>query len=140
MSATEKATAQTRGDPHDEITSNETHQHSFVPSAKGHLLPRNDSSDGNVLTVDWDGSDDPKNPRKYIALSPFVSSLLHVHSWSPRQKWGIIAIASAFTFLSAIASTMIAPASEQLAERFDIHNSVLLAMPTSIFVLAYGAY
>jgi hypothetical protein len=35
---------------------------------------------------------------------------------------------------------MIAPASRQLAERFDIHSTVLLAMTTSIFVLAYGAY
>lgn len=35
---------------------------------------------------------------------------------------------------------MIAPASGQLAERFDIHSTVLLAMTTSIFVLGYGAY
>lgn len=35
---------------------------------------------------------------------------------------------------------MIAPASRQLAERFDIHSTVLLAMTTSVFVLAYGAY
>jgi MFS family permease len=35
---------------------------------------------------------------------------------------------------------MIAPASEQLAERFDIRNSALLAMTTSVFVLAYGRY
>jgi hypothetical protein len=33
---------------------------------------------------------------------------------------------------------MIAPASSQLAERFDIHSSVLIAMTTSVFVLAYG--
>jgi MFS family permease len=35
---------------------------------------------------------------------------------------------------------MIAPASEQLAKRFDIHSTVLLAMTTSVFVLAYGGY
>jgi MFS family permease len=35
---------------------------------------------------------------------------------------------------------MIAPASEQLAEHFDIRNSALLAMTTSVFVLAYGRY
>ena len=33
---------------------------------------------------------------------------------------------------------MIAPASRQLAENLDIHSSVLLAMTTSVFVLAYG--
>lgn len=35
---------------------------------------------------------------------------------------------------------MIAPASGQLAEHFDIHSTVLLAMITSVFVLAYGGY
>jgi len=35
---------------------------------------------------------------------------------------------------------MIAPASEQLATRFDIHSTVLLAMTTSIFILGYGGY
>jgi hypothetical protein len=33
---------------------------------------------------------------------------------------------------------MIAPASSQLAEQFDIHSSVLIAMNVSVFVLAYG--
>jgi hypothetical protein len=47
---------------------------------------------------------------------------------------------SAFTFISPVSSSMIAPASRQLAERFDIHSTVLLAMTTSIFVLAYGAH
>ena len=35
---------------------------------------------------------------------------------------------------------MIAPASGQLAERFNIHSTVLLAVITSVFVLAYGGY
>jgi MFS family permease len=33
---------------------------------------------------------------------------------------------------------MIVPASSQLAERFDIHSSVLIAMTVSVFILAYG--
>ena len=33
---------------------------------------------------------------------------------------------------------MIAPASNQLAEQFDIHSSVLIAMTVSVFILAYG--
>ena len=35
---------------------------------------------------------------------------------------------------------MIAPASGQLAERFDIHSTALLAMTTSVFILGYGAH
>jgi hypothetical protein len=35
---------------------------------------------------------------------------------------------------------MIAPASRQVAEQFDIHSTVILAMTTSVFVLGYGVY
>jgi hypothetical protein len=141
MSSTEGTTSQTHRDLHEEIASSDTHQHSLTPSATtGHLLPRNGTSDNNVLFVDWDGPDDPENPRKYTALSAFVSPFLHVHSWSPGRKWRITFIVSAFTFISPLASSVIAPASEQLAERFDIRNAVLLAMTTSAFVLAYGVY
>jgi multidrug resistance protein len=45
---------------------------------------------------------------------------------------------SAFTFISPVSSSMIAPASEQLAKHFDIHSTVLLAMTTSIFILGYA--
>lgn len=64
---------------------------------------------------------------------------LHDRSWSPGRKWGTTLIVSAFTFISPVSSSIIAPASKQLVERFDIHSPVLLAMITSIFVLAYGA-
>jgi hypothetical protein len=70
----------------------------------------------------------------------FRLTALHVRSWSSRHKWGATFIVSAFTFITPVASAMIAPASNQLAERFDIHNTVLLAMTISIFVLAYGLY
>ena len=33
---------------------------------------------------------------------------------------------------------MIAPATGQLAERFDIHSPTILAMISSVFVLGYG--
>jgi hypothetical protein len=45
---------------------------------------------------------------------------------------------SAFTFISPVSSTMIAPASGQLAEQFGIDSTVVLAMTTSVFVLGYG--
>jgi hypothetical protein len=59
-------------------------------------------------------------------------------SWSFSKKWRATIIVSAFTFISPLSSTMIAPASGQLAEHFDIHSTVMLAMTTSIFVLGYG--
>jgi hypothetical protein len=61
-----------------------------------------------------------------------------VCSWNFSKKWGATVIVSAFNFISPVSSTMIAPASGQLAEQFGIDSTVLLAMTTSVFVLGYG--
>ncbi|KAN0121131.1 MFS general substrate transporter [Russula decolorans] len=91
---------------------------------ESHLLPPSNirNLDDHILTVDWDGPDDPANPR----------------NWSFSKKWQATMIVSAFTFISPVSSSMIAPASRQLAERFDIHSTVILAMTTSVFVLGYA--
>ena len=60
------------------------------------------------------------------------------YSWGFKQKWAATAIVSAFTFISPVSSSMIAPASGQLAEQFGIESSVVIALTTSVFVLAYG--
>jgi hypothetical protein len=70
--------------------------------------------------------------------SYFVPRFSHVYSWNLRRKFGTIVSATAFTFITAAASSTITPASQQLAERFDFHNTVLLAVTTSVFVLANG--
>lgn len=59
-------------------------------------------------------------------------------SWSYKRKWAATAIVSAFTFISPVSSSMIAPASNQLAEQFGITSSAIIALTTSVFVLAYG--
>ncbi|KAI0266420.1 MFS polyamine transporter [Gloeopeniophorella convolvens] len=94
---------------------------STVSNARS-VTPNDDSPDDHVLIVDWDGPDDPENPR----------------NWTFKKKWGATLIVSAFTFISPVSSSMIAPASEKLAERFNIHSTVLIAMTTSVFVLAYA--
>ncbi|KLO06430.1 MFS polyamine transporter [Schizopora paradoxa] len=76
----------------------------------------------DVIIVDWDGPDDPCNPR----------------NWSYKKKWASTAIVSAFTFMSPLSSSMIAPASDQLSQHFGERNTVVIAMYTSIFVLAYA--
>jgi len=142
MFSTDKTMSEAHSDVHGET--NEVISHSHTPRTQTHLLPPNRAVDDNVLIVGWDGPDDPENPRKYVPtslpLSELVSLFSNVHSWSPRRKWRITFIVSLFTFISPVASSMIAPASQQLAERFDIHNTVLLSMTVSIFVLAYGVY
>ncbi|KAG1831984.1 MFS polyamine transporter [Suillus subalutaceus] len=76
----------------------------------------------NVLIVDWDGPDDPQNPK----------------NWSYRRKWAATIIISSFTFISPVSSSMIAPATGQVASSFGIDNDVILALTTSVFVLAYA--
>ncbi|EPQ50360.1 MFS polyamine transporter [Gloeophyllum trabeum ATCC 11539] len=76
----------------------------------------------NEIVIDWDGPDDPQNPR----------------NWSYKRKWGATFIVSAFTFISPVSSSMVAPATRQIASQFGITSQVIEAMTTSIFVLAYA--
>ncbi|TFK67773.1 MFS polyamine transporter [Pluteus cervinus] len=73
----------------------------------------------NELIVDWDGPDDPENPR----------------NWAYRQKWRATIIVSLFTFMSPVSSSMMAPATTLLGHDLNESNPLLLAMMTSIFLL-----
>ncbi|KAG2137918.1 MFS polyamine transporter [Suillus clintonianus] len=79
-------------------------------------------NNSDILIVDWDGPDDPHNPL----------------NWTYRRKWVATLIISAFTFISPVSSSMVAPATGQVATAFGITNNVVLALTTSIFVLAYA--
>lgn len=82
----------------------------------------NQSPESDVLIVDWDGLDDPDNPR----------------NWPRRRKWNASLIVSCFTFISPVSSSMVAPATKQIAGDFGVTNSAVIAMMTSIFVLGYA--
>ncbi|KAL7279358.1 hypothetical protein ACG7TL_007199 [Trametes sanguinea] len=83
--------------------------------------PREKTDDG-VLIINWDGPDDPQNPK----------------NWSKKKKWAATLIVSAFTFISPVSSSMMAPASEQIAGQFGVTNSTVIALLTSVFVAAYA--
>ncbi|CAE6338289.1 unnamed protein product [Rhizoctonia solani] len=73
--------------------------------------------------VDWDSPDDPKNPR----------------NWTFRHRWAATAVVSLFTFMSPLASSMVAPALPQISRELNLEQgSVLEAMTLSVFVLAYA--
>ncbi|KAJ7075803.1 MFS polyamine transporter [Mycena belliarum] len=74
------------------------------------------------VIVDWDGPDDPLNPK----------------NWSRKKKWAATLVVSSFTLISPVSSSMIAPASAQVARQFGITSDVVVALITSIFVLAYA--
>ncbi|KAI0636206.1 MFS polyamine transporter [Trametes polyzona] len=88
----------------------------------------NDDYDGETgsanepLIINWDGPDDPQNPK----------------NWTFKKKWAATAIVSAFTFISPVSSSMMAPASNQIAEQFGITNTSVIALLTSVFVAAYA--
>ncbi|KAG9247369.1 MFS multidrug transporter-like protein [Calycina marina] len=72
--------------------------------------------------VSWDGPNDPMNPK----------------NWSIGRKWAAILVVSAFTFISPVSSSMVAPALNSMAQDLHITDTVLQAMTLSIFLLAYG--
>ncbi|KAH7884066.1 MFS polyamine transporter [Phlebopus sp. FC_14] len=103
------------------------HQHTGIespaePDSSGKSNAAGPRTDLDTLIVDWDGPNDPKNPR----------------NWSRKQKWVVTLIVSSYAFTSPVSSSMIAPASVQVAGTFGISSSVIISLITSIFVLAYA--
>ncbi|KAF5368187.1 hypothetical protein D9757_011303 [Collybiopsis confluens] len=80
------------------------------------------SSDPKVIIVDWDGPNDPKNPK----------------NWPNKRKWAATLIVALFTFVSPVASSMIAPGSQQVGDEFGVTTRIELDMITSIFVLGFA--
>jgi multidrug resistance protein len=76
----------------------------------------------NSKTVDWDGPNDPENPK----------------NWPNRKKWAATVTVSLFTFISPVSSSMVAPALTSIAADLHITDEVLSQLTLSIFVLAYA--
>ncbi|KAL4892149.1 MFS multidrug transporter [Aspergillus ambiguus] len=81
-------------------------------------FPETDLSQG---IVGWDGQDDPSNPQNF----------------SPGKKWGLLALMSAITFLSPLASSMFSPAVSYVGKDLNVPNETLLSFSVSIFLLGY---
>lgn len=69
----------------------------------------------------WNGPDDPENPK----------------NWSMRRKWLATITVAMFTFITPVASSMIAPALQQIASELHVQHGLESSMLLSIFVLAY---
>lgn len=66
--------------------------------------------------------DDPRNPR----------------NWALRKKWITVSIVSLYTFLSPLASSMMAPGLPLLAVRYQITNETVIPLTLSIFLIAFA--
>lgn len=71
--------------------------------------------------VGWDGQDDPENPQNFAM----------------GRKWGLLALMSAITFVSPLASSMFSPAVSYVAIDLDVTNETILALSVSIFLIGY---
>ncbi|EXJ95583.1 hypothetical protein A1O1_00705 [Capronia coronata CBS 617.96] len=76
--------------------------------------------DPNLVT--WEGPEDPANPK----------------NWIYRKKWAATLIVSAFTFISPVSSSMVAPALTKIGEDLNIPAGIERSLTLSIFVLAYA--
>ncbi|KAL6242254.1 hypothetical protein RBB50_010802 [Rhinocladiella similis] len=76
--------------------------------------------DPNV--VDWDGPNDPEK-----ALN-----------WPNKRKWGNVAIISSITFLTPLASSMVAPAVPLVMKEFHSSDGTIASFVVSIYVLGYA--
>ncbi|KAG5734269.1 hypothetical protein E4T56_gene20574 [Termitomyces sp. T112] len=81
-----------------------------------------DNHDTNAVVVDWDGPDDSANPK----------------NWVFRRKWAATIVVSSFTFITPVSSSMVAPATLQIAGEFGVTNTAIIAMMTSVFVLGFA--
>ena len=59
-------------------------------------------------------------------------------NWRKSAKWTVTIMVSAFSFITLVSSTMIAPALPALAKDLHINSSVESQLSLSIFVLSYA--
>lgn len=73
------------------------------------------------MQVTWDGPDDPANPK----------------TWSFKRKWAATALVSLITFMTPIASSMIAPAQPDIDKDLGVKTTIESELIFSIFLLAF---
>ncbi|KAL3417173.1 MFS multidrug transporter [Phlyctema vagabunda] len=76
----------------------------------------------SLSQVTWSGSNDPSNPL----------------NWARRQKWTATLLIASFTFISPLASTMMAPALPDMAREYAMGSRAQEALLMSIFLIAYA--
>ncbi|CAG8885946.1 unnamed protein product [Penicillium egyptiacum] len=72
--------------------------------------------------VDWDGLDDPKNPL----------------NWPATKSFGHVVIVAVLSMVVNIASTMVAPAMDDVARDLEITNMTLSTLAVSIYLLEFA--
>lgn len=77
---------------------------------------------GQSDALAWDGPDDPDDPK----------------NWSTTRKWLATITIAMFAFISPTASSMIAPALEQVAHDLEVSEGFQTSLLLSIFLIAFA--
>ncbi|KAJ3405116.1 hypothetical protein CcCBS67573_g01091 [Chytriomyces confervae] len=98
------------------------------------LLDNNDfetiTAKGAVFIEDVTSETFQAEERVRIAVNP--------HLWPRSKKWTAVALASLYTFIAPISSSMVAPALPYLAKDLGFTSKTEILMSLSIFVLAFA--
>lgn len=104
------------------------------------VLERSGGGSPDPNLVGWESPDDPQNPK----------------NWSSRRKWAATLVMSSFTFITPVASSIVAPAFDaigaefhvcyylylhdfvQITDALQITSEIELSLMLSIFILAYA--
>lgn len=89
----------------------------------GHVQPQAAGELADPDVVDWDGPDDPANPK----------------NWSSSKKWANVYVLAIITFFSPLISSMFAPGVPQVQEEFNSSDQTLATFVVSVFLLGYVA-
>ena len=84
--------------------------------------PEDEETEVDPNIVDFDGPDDPEHPL----------------NWKASRKWGMVALVSAITFLTPLASSMFAPGVPDVMRTFHSIDNRLEGFMLSIYVLGFA--
>lgn len=94
-------------------------------TSPGSITSSNESEDeppSDPDIVDFDGPDDPDNPM----------------NWKASKKWGMVALISAITFLTPLASSQFAPGVPEVMRDFHSTSNMLEGFMVSVYVLGFA--
>ncbi|THH31093.1 hypothetical protein EUX98_g3090 [Antrodiella citrinella] len=79
-----------------------------------------------------------KSPAGSAMDDTWVTDTRNPRNWTSGQKWTTTFVISFYTLIPPLASSMMAPALPEIAERFDITSPTVVALTLSIFLLTFA--
>ncbi|KAL0960065.1 hypothetical protein HGRIS_011713 [Hohenbuehelia grisea] len=96
--------------------------HNTEHEGRGESALPEDKKEEALENAEEDWEDDPINPR----------------NWSFGKKWTAVAVVSMYTFVSPLASSMMAPGLPEVALKYGVTDSTILALTLSIFLVSFA--